>query len=100
MRLKNKTYMFAHPGDLNCPVYHYKRYLSLLHPHCPALFQHAKKKFALTRVNDAKIPLGYNNAPVGYHTLLDFMKKMVDGGGLQTIHQPLHKKDNRQGLSQ
>ncbi len=76
---EKETYMFAQPGDLNCPVYHCKRYKSLLHPNCPALFQHAKKKFVLTIEGDAKIPLCYDNVPVGYHTLADLMKKMAEG---------------------
>ena len=67
--------MYAVPGSKDCPVMHYERYIKSLHPQCDALFQRAKKRF--TREG-----LGYDNAPLGIHTLSDMMVKMTELGKL------------------
>ncbi len=70
------SYMFAQPGNPNCPVKHFKDFIERLNPKCNAFFQRAKKKkYSPTGV-------WYDNAAVGYHTISDFMKTMSDKGGL------------------
>ncbi len=74
------SYMFAQPGNPNCPVKHFKDYIKRLNPKCDAFFQRAKKrKYSPTGV-------WYDNVAVGHHTLADFMKSMSEKGGLSKIY--------------
>jgi hypothetical protein len=77
MKEKEKqAVMYAQPGDQNCPVTHFKNYLSKLHPECNALYQRPKKVF------DQNGTSWYDNSPVGVNTLSNLMKQISKVGGL------------------
>ena len=76
---EKEPYMYSLPGDKNCPVTHYKRYIELLNPQCDALFQRAK-------IVGPKVGPWYENSPLGYHQLADMMKTMSKLGGLSKTY--------------
>ncbi|XP_062593498.1 uncharacterized protein LOC134254976 [Saccostrea cucullata] len=62
--------MYDRPGDPNCPVASFKKYLGKLHPNNPNFWQRAKRKF------DESDETWYDNSPVGKNALYAFMANL------------------------
>jgi hypothetical protein len=72
-------YMFQLPGDKNCPVASFEKYLSKLNPKCEAFLQRPDAKF---RNRDT----WYVNAPLGVHTISNMMKAISEEAGTSHIY--------------
>ncbi len=71
--------MKARPGDPDCPVANFKKYVSKLNPGCSALFQHPKSKY---REPD----LWYDNVAVGKNKLGTMVSDMRKDAQLSEVY--------------
>ena len=72
--------MHARTGDPLCPVAAMDKYLALLHPELDCLWQRRRHKF---NYEDAH---WYCTAPLGEHTIAEFMKRMSIDAKLSQIY--------------
>ena len=72
--------MYAQPGDPICPVAAFDKYLSLLHPDLPWLWQRPIEKFHPEKLQ------WYCKMVLGHNTLDTMMKNMCKAAGLSQIY--------------
>ncbi|XP_070558566.1 uncharacterized protein [Ptychodera flava] len=74
--------MYASPGNSNCPVRSFKKYINELHPHCHDLWQHPNSKYPYFDHKD----VWYINSAVGHNSLSNFMALISKEGGLSQVY--------------